>query len=63
LYKAPETEEGGDNAIDFDQSIVVSEGEDFFSIPVSQLTPGTYEYRESFFSLSELRHCLFSSGI
>jgi hypothetical protein len=44
LYKAPETEEGGDNAIDFDQSIVVSEGEDFFSIPVSQMTPGTYEY-------------------
>jgi hypothetical protein len=44
LYKAPETELGGENAIDFDQSIVVSEGEDFFSVPISQMAPGSYDY-------------------
>ncbi len=44
LYMAPETEAGGEMAIDFNQSIRAGEGEDFFSIPISQLEPGTYEY-------------------
>jgi hypothetical protein len=44
LYHAPETTAGGANAIDFSQSTVVGEGVDFFSMPIKDLTPGTYEY-------------------
>lgn len=44
LYVAPETNTGGSPAIDFDQSIKVAENEVFFSIPLNQITPGTYEW-------------------
>ncbi|HTL81306.1 MAG TPA: hypothetical protein VL651_06365 [Bacteroidia bacterium] len=44
LYRAPETTLGGPNAIDFDSSHVVAEGAEFFSMPISQLTAGTYNY-------------------
>lgn len=44
LYKAPETTAGGDNAIDFDQSIVVGENEAFLQVPISSINPGTYTY-------------------
>jgi hypothetical protein len=44
LYHAPETMAGGETAIDFDKSTVVGEGETFFSIPLSQVNAGTYEY-------------------
>lgn len=44
LYHAPETTKGGANAIDFGQSTVVREGVTFYSIPLSQLTPGTYKW-------------------
>lgn len=44
LYVGPETSAGGDLAIDFGQSKVVAAGERFFSIPLSQVTPGDYEY-------------------
>lgn len=44
LYRAPETTAGGPNAIDFDSSIVVGEGQEFFSMPLSQMTPGTYNF-------------------
>ena len=44
LYHAPETIEGGSVAIDFDQAIVVSEGETFLKIPLSQVAQGNYEY-------------------
>ncbi len=40
LYYAPETTLGGSNAIDFSKSTVVREGETFFAIPLSSLTPG-----------------------
>ena len=44
LYKAPETTKGGSNAIDFGQSTVVREGVTFYSIPLSQLSAGTYKW-------------------
>jgi hypothetical protein len=44
LYHAPETVVGGSNALDFDQAKIVSEGETFLKIPISQLTTGTYEW-------------------
>lgn len=44
LYLGPETTAGGASAVDFDQANIVAEGEEFFSIPLSQVSAGTYEY-------------------
>ncbi len=44
LYRAPETTLGGPNAIDFDSSHVVGEGQEFFSIPLKNIAPGSYNY-------------------
>lgn len=44
LYHAPETTAGGANAIDFSRAVIVEEGETFLRIPLSQVTPGNYEY-------------------
>lgn len=44
LYHAPETFAGGSAAIDFDQSKIVAEDEVFLSIPLSQVTQGSYEW-------------------
>ena len=44
IYKGAETNVGGDLAIDFDQARIVAAGEEFVSVPISSLTPGTYEY-------------------
>jgi hypothetical protein len=44
VYHAPETTLGGPNAIDFDSSHVVGEGVEFFSIPLKDITPGSYNY-------------------
>jgi hypothetical protein len=44
LYHAPETMAGGSSAIDFDQSKIVGEDEVFLSIPLSQVTQGSYEW-------------------
>lgn len=44
LYHAPETTIGGSNAIDFSQSIVVAGGAPWVTVPLSQITPGTYTY-------------------
>lgn len=44
LYHAPETTLGGDNAIDFSQSKIVSEGETFIAIPLKDVLAGTYEW-------------------
>lgn len=43
-YHGAETTAGGPNAVDFDQAIVKGNGETFYSIPLSQVTPGTYEW-------------------
>lgn len=44
LYRAAETSAGGGPAINFDSSVVVGAGQPFFSIPLSQLSTGTYQY-------------------
>lgn len=44
LYKAEETNTGGANAIDFDKSTIVKDGEVFFKIPLRDVTPGTYKW-------------------
>jgi len=44
LYHAPETNDGGSPAIDFDQSKVVAEGETFLKIPLSEVAAGSYEW-------------------
>lgn len=44
LYHAPETIDGGDLAIDFDQAVIVSEDEAFLKIPLRLVAQGNYEY-------------------
>lgn len=44
VYKAEETTAGGDNAIDFDKAILVGHDEEFFSVDLEDVTPGSYEY-------------------
>ena len=44
LYHAPETTKGGDNAIDFDQSISIEPGEVFLRIRLKDISPGNYEW-------------------
>ena len=44
LYHADETTQGGSVAIDFSKAVVVSEGEAFLKIPLSQVPQGSYEY-------------------
>ncbi len=44
VYHAPETMLGGDTAIDRDLSIDVAGGGEFLNIPLSDLSPGTYEW-------------------
>ncbi len=43
-YQGPVTSAGGNVAIDHDQATVVNNGEVFVTIPLSQVTPGTYEW-------------------
>ncbi|UKJ07819.1 hypothetical protein [Solitalea lacus] len=44
LFHAAETAAGGSNAIDFSKNKAVGDGEEFFSIPIKEVKPGTYEY-------------------
>ncbi len=44
LYRAEETNCAGSNAIVFCKSIVTKEGDVFFSVPISQVTAGTYKW-------------------
>lgn len=44
VFHGAETTAGGPNAVDFDQAITKGEGETFYSIPLSQVNPGTYEW-------------------
>ena len=44
LYHAPETNDGGSTAIDFDQSKIVAEGETFLKIPLREVAAGSYEW-------------------
>ena len=44
MYHAPETTLGGSTAIDFDQSKIIAPGNNFLELPLSELSPGTYNY-------------------
>lgn len=44
IYSGPETTAGGDVAIDFQQAILASQDDVFLSIPLSQVSAGTYEW-------------------
>ena len=44
LYHAPETTVGGATAIDFEKSSFAGNNETFYSLPLSSITPGEYEW-------------------
>jgi len=44
LYSGPNTTAGGASAIDFSQEVLVGQNETFFSIPLKDITPGTYKW-------------------
>lgn len=44
VYHAPETTQGGATAIDHALSLEVADGGEFLNIPLSELTPGTYQW-------------------
>ncbi len=44
VYAGPETNAGGDVAIDFQQAILAGQDDTFLSIPLSQVSVGTYEW-------------------
>lgn len=63
LYHAPETSEGGSNAIDFDRSKVVSEGETFVKIPLSQIAAGSYRYVRCSLSYQNYGISVWNNGV
>jgi hypothetical protein len=63
LYEGPETTAGGDLAIDFDQAVLVGEGEEFQRIPLSSITAGQYEYLRMSLSYQNFDISLQASGI
>jgi hypothetical protein len=44
LYRAAETTAGGDLAIDFSKSTSAAEGQAFYSVPIKNISPGTYKW-------------------
>ncbi|POY37214.1 hypothetical protein C3K47_08915 [Solitalea longa] len=44
LFHAAETTTGGANAIDFSKNKAVGNGEEFFSMPLKDIKPGSYEW-------------------
>ena len=44
LYKAPETDAGGEAAIDFERSVSARNNEVFYAMPLKDIAPGEYEW-------------------
>ncbi len=44
LYQGKETTKGGENAVDFDQASTVGDGEEFVTISLKNVPPGSYEW-------------------
>ncbi|MBK7935963.1 MAG: hypothetical protein IPJ82_02265 [Lewinellaceae bacterium] len=44
IYHAQETDKGGDAAVDFDKAVKAGENENFFTISLKDVPPGTYEW-------------------
>jgi hypothetical protein len=63
LYHASETTAGGANAIDFNKSKLVKEGEVFLKVPLSQLAKGTYQWVRCSLSYQEFDIKIRESGV
>jgi hypothetical protein len=63
IYHAPETTVGGGNAIDFSKSKIVSQGETFLKIPLSQVTAGSYEWMRVSLSYQNYQINVRSAGV
>ena len=44
LYRAPETTQGGENAIDFEKSKLAGNDSVFLEVPIKAIKPGSYEW-------------------
>lgn len=47
VYSSPNTDEGGVAAIDFERELILDQVNNRISVPLSAITPGTYEYFRS----------------
>lgn len=60
VYMGPETEAGGEKAVDFNHAKIAKENETFLSLDLSSLAPGTYEWIRVSFTFQkydiEFRH-------
>lgn len=63
LYHAPETTLGGSNAINFSQAKIVSQGENFLRIPLSQVAAGSYEWMRVSLSYQNYQISVRSAGV
>jgi hypothetical protein len=63
LYHAPETTAGGGNAINFSQSKIVSQGETFLKIPLSEVAAGSYEWMRVSLSYQNYQINVRSAGV
>lgn len=63
IYHAPETVLGGSTAIDFSKSKIVSEGETFLKIPLSQVAQGSYEWMRVSLSYQNYQINVRSAGV
>lgn len=62
LYRNAETTQGGANAIDFSKAKIVGEGEVFLSIPLKNITPGSYEWVRCSLSYQDYNIKVLSAG-
>lgn len=63
IYHAPETNLGGANAIDFDQSKIVAAGETFLRIPLREIAAGSYEWMRVSLSYQNYQINVRSAGV
>lgn len=62
LYHGMETNAGGANAFDFSKAKIVGEGEVFLSIPIKNITPGSYEWARCSLSYQDYNIKVLSAG-
>lgn len=62
LFTSPTTEAGGSTAIDFEQELFLTPSQNQISIPLSFVTPGTYEYFRSSIGYQKYRVTYNLSG-
>ncbi len=62
LYRGAETNIGGEPAFDFSKAIICKQGETFLSIPLKEITPGSYEWARCSLSYQNFDINVLSSG-